>query len=128
MSYSPGPPSYTLTPAALTIHDRFYPVTLKRDSIEASQIRVIDLARDPYWAPASRSNGFANSHYQSGWFRLANGQKVRLYRAGGERVVLLPSKDEVAAVLYQAADPEAFAAEIRNAWSASAQSSANAGK
>lgn len=128
MSYSPGPPSYTLTPAALTIHDRFYPVTLKRDSIEVSQIRVIDLAGDPYWRPASRSNGFANSHYQSGWFRLANGQKVRLYRAGGQRLVLLPSRDDVAAVLYQAAHPEAFIAQIRDAWSASAPSSANAGK
>ncbi len=58
MSYSPGPPSYTLTPAALTIHDRFYPVTLKRDSIELSQIRVIDLGADPYWRPAGRANGF----------------------------------------------------------------------
>ena len=26
--YSPGPPSYTLTPDALTFHDKFYPVTL----------------------------------------------------------------------------------------------------
>ena len=128
MSYSPGPPGYTLTPTALTIHDRFYPVTLKRDSIEVGQIRVIDFATDRYWAPASRANGFGNSHYQSGWFRLANGQKVRLYRAGGERVVLLPSADDVAAVLYQAADPEAFVAQIRGAWSASAPSSAKAGK
>ncbi len=128
MSYSPGPPSYTLTPAALTIHDRFYPVTLKRDSIELSQIRVIDLGADPYWRPASRSNGFANSHYQSGWFRLANGQKVRLYRTGGQRLVLLPSRDDVSAVLYQAAEPEAFVAQIRDAWSASAPSRANAGK
>lgn len=128
LTYSPGPPGYTLTPTSLTIHDRFYPVTLKPDSIEVSQIRVIDLATDPYWMPASRANGFANSHYQSGWFHLANGQKVRLYRAGSERLVLLPSKNDVAAVLYQAADPEAFVAEIRDAWSASARSSANAGK
>jgi hypothetical protein len=128
MSYSPGPPNYTLTPAALTIHDRFYPVTVKPGSIEVSQIRVIDLAADQYWAPASRANGFANSHYQSGWFRLANGQKVRLYRAGGRRLVLLPSKDDVGAVLFQPADPEAVASEIRNAWSASARSSAKAGK
>jgi hypothetical protein len=28
MLYSPGPPGYTLTPDSLTIHDRFYPVTL----------------------------------------------------------------------------------------------------
>jgi len=32
-TYSPGAPSYTLTPQTLSTHDRFYPVTLQASSV-----------------------------------------------------------------------------------------------
>lgn len=118
-NYSPGVPSYTLTPETLTIHDRLYPVTLQASAIDIANIRVIDLAADPDWRPTIRTNGFANSHYESGWFRVASGQKVRLYRAGGRRAVLLPPNTEGAAVLYQAEDPDQFANAVRAAWGVS---------
>jgi Bacterial PH domain len=121
-TYSPGPPGYTLTPAALTIHDRFYPVTLQSDAVEVRQIRLVDVATDPAWRPTRRTNGFANSHYQSGWFRVANGQKVRLYRAGSGQAVLLPPKTGGTAVLYQAANPEEFMNQIRASWNPAAGS------
>jgi hypothetical protein len=114
--YSPGPPSYTLTPTELTIHDRFYPVTMLADDVDTGQIRIVDLTQDPEWRPTARTNGFANRHYQSGWFRVANGQKVRLYRADGRRLVLLPPKSDGVPVLYQAEDPNGFAGAVRAAW------------
>jgi hypothetical protein len=67
--YSPGPPSYTLTAEALTIHDRFYPVTLKAEAVDVSQIRVVDITLEPDWRPVLRT--IANGHYPSGWFRVA---------------------------------------------------------
>ncbi len=118
--YSPGPPSYTLTARALTIHDRFYPVTLKPDSVDVRGIRIVDIAADPEWIPTVRTNGFANSHYQSGWFR-ANGQKIRMYRSGGRRLVLLPPRGDGAAVLYEAEDPDAFLAAVLAEWSPQAR-------
>jgi Bacterial PH domain len=118
-SYSPGVPRYTLTHETLTIHDRFYPVTLSASGVDVNRIRVVDLAADPDWRPTLRTNGFANSHYQSGWFRVAGGEKVRLYRAGGQRLVLLPPNTAAnAPVLCQADDPDAFAFAVRAAWSA----------
>ena len=128
ITYSPGPPSYTLTPEALTIHDRFYPVTLPAASVDVYQIRIVDLDRDSEWRPTQRTNGFANSHYQSGWFRVANGQKLRLYRSGGQRLVLLPPRSDGASVLYQAEDPDGFASAVRAAWTGQAQALGNAGK
>jgi hypothetical protein len=132
IAYSPGPPSYTLTPESLTIHDRFYPVTLRASDVDVNEIQIVDLSQDAAWRPIQRTNGFANWHYQAGWFEIAGGRKVRLYRADSTRVVLLPSKGDGAPVLYQAADPEKFVDEIRTEWSASARSSthspANAGK
>ncbi len=121
-TYSPGIPRYTLTPQALTIHDRFYPVTLRAEDVDIHQIRIVDLDQDSDWRPKLRTNGFSNPHYHSGWYRVANGQKVRLYQTDGQRVVLLPPKGDGAPVLYQAADPDDFANQVRAAWSGSAQS------
>jgi hypothetical protein len=132
ITYSPGPPSYTLTPETLTIHDRFYPVTLRAAEVDVQGIRIVDLRQNTPWRPTKRTDGFANSHYQAGWFEVAGGQKVRLYRADRPIVVLFPPKGSGTPVLYQAADPEKFVHEIREEWGSvarrPAQTSANAGK
>jgi hypothetical protein len=111
--YSPGTPGYTLTSDRLTIHDRFYPLTLHADAIDAGNVRIVELTQDSEWRPVLRTNGFANAHYQSGWFRVANGKTVRLYRAGGKQLVLIPPKGEGTFVLYQAEDPEEFIRDLR---------------
>lgn len=130
--YSPGPPGYTLTPETLTIHDRFYPVTLRASETDVQGIRIVDLRQNTPWRPIRRTDGFANSHYQAGWFQVAGGQKVRLYRADSQIVVLLPPKGNGSPVLYQAADPEKFVREIHTEWVSAArrpaQRGANAGK
>ena len=114
--YSPGPPSYTLTAETLTIHDRFYPVTLRTADVDIAGIRLVDIAVDRDWRPTMRTNGFANAHYHSGWFRVASGRKVRMYRADGTRLVLLPPKGDSAAVLMEVKDPERFLDELRREW------------
>jgi hypothetical protein len=115
--YSPGPPSYTLTPQFLTINDRFYPVTLNATAVDTEHIQVMDISRDSAWRPVARTNGFANAHYHSGWFRVASGQKVRMYRADGKRLVLLPPKGNGPPVLLETKDPERFVEEVRQLWS-----------
>ncbi len=114
--YAPGPPSYTLTASSLAIRDRFYPVTLDASAVDIAGVRVVDIARDADWRPTARTNGFANAHYRAGWFRVGNGQKVRLYRAGGTRLVLLPPKGEGAAVLLEAGEPERFIGDLKRQW------------
>ena len=115
--YSPGPPSYTMTPASLAIHDRFYPATVSATDVDVSRIRVVDIGAGSEWRPVARTNGFANGHYQSGWFRVANGQTVRMYRTDSNVLVLLPPLGNAHAVLFETADPEKFVDEIRRAWS-----------
>lgn len=114
--YAPGPPRCTLAAGSLSIHDRLYPVTLRAEAVDVDHIRIVDLDSDPDWVPTLRTNGFSNLHYHSGWYRVRNGQKIRLYRADGRRVVLLPPKGAGNAVLYEVADPERFVAEIRREW------------
>ena len=114
--YSPGPPKYTLTSGALTIHDRFYPVTVGAAQVDVARVRVVDIAVDRKWRPTMRTNGFANAHYRAGWFRAANGQKVRMYQADATQLVLLPPKGNGAPVLLEVADPDQFVAEVRRLW------------
>lgn len=114
--YSPGPPKYTLTREGLRIHDRFYPAEVKAADVDVEGIRVVDIGADAHWKPTARTNGFANAHYRAGWFRVAGGEKVRMYRADSRRLVLLPPKGEGVPVLIEVAEPENFVEEIRKAW------------
>ena len=114
--YSPGPPSFTLTRQTLAIHDRFYPVTVEAASVDLDGIRIVDVTSDADWRPTARTNGFANPHYRAGWFQVANGRKVRIYRADSTRLVLLPPKGNGTPVLLEAPNPEQFIAQVRQQW------------
>ena len=105
-----------MTLGSLTIHDRFYPVTLNRTGVDVEHIRVVDFGVDTEWLPTRRTNGFANAHYRSGWFRVASGKTIRMYRADGTRLVLLPPKGNGAAVLLETGEAEKFVAEVRRKW------------
>jgi hypothetical protein len=119
MLYSPGPPKYTLTPDGLEIHDRFYPITVKASEIDVGSVRIVNITNDNEWRLVRRTNGFANRYYRAGWFRVANGKTVRMYCAGGRRLVLLPPKASGAPVLMEVTRPEEFLRELRRAWSKS---------
>jgi len=73
--------------------------------VDVEHIRVVDFGVDTEWRPTRRTNGFANAHYASGWFRVANGETIRMYRAGGTRLVLLPPKGDGAALLLEVGSP-----------------------
>jgi Bacterial PH domain len=112
--YSPGAPRYNLDSQSLAIRDLFYPVTVRAADVDVERVRVVNLAADADWRPTARTNGFANSHYRSGWFRVANGEKVRMYRADGTRLVLIPARG--ATVLLEVKDPDRFVDEVRRLW------------
>lgn len=112
--YSPGAPRYNLDSESLAIRDLFYPVTVKAADVDVERVRVVDFSVDADWRPMARTNGFANSHYRSGWFRVANGEKVRMYRADGTRLVLIPARS--APVLLEVQDPDRFVEELRRLW------------
>jgi hypothetical protein len=116
ISYAPGPPAYTLTRQSLTIHDRFYPVTLNASNVDVGNVRVIDFNRDADWQPVERTDGIGATHYHSGWFRVSSGKVVRMYRADSTRLVLLPPKGDGTAVLFETSEPEKFLSEVRRTW------------
>ena len=114
--YSPGPPKYTMTSEGLTIHDRFYPVTVKAADVDVELIKVVDVGVDPHWRLTARTDGIGARYYKAGWFRVAGGEKVRMYRTTSQRLVLLPPKGQNPPVLMEVRQPDAFIREVRQAW------------
>ena len=114
--YAPGPPRCTLTRDSLTIHDRFYPFTVRADAVDLGGVQVVDRSASPEWRPVRRTNGFSNGNYQAGSYRVAGGQTIRLYRAKGQRLVLLPPKGNGVPVLLEAPEPDRFVAELQHEW------------
>jgi hypothetical protein len=115
LMYSPGPPKLTLTSNSLAIHDPFYPVTVNAADVDVSGIKIVNIRTDPEWTPTERTNGFANSHYHSGWFQVAGGS-ARMYWANGATLVLLPPRRSGAPVLVEVSDPEQFVESVRQQW------------
>ena len=106
----------TSTPATPPMKIDVNGVTLNAASVDVGHIRIVDLDVDKDWLPTARTNGFANSHYRSGWFRAANGSTMRLYQSDGFRLVLLPPNGSGTNVLYQAKEPDEFVQEITEQW------------
>lgn len=116
LSYSPGAPEYQLSGGTLAIRDRFYPVTVKADAVDVGQIRVVAIDAGSEWRPTTRTNGFSNAHYHSGWYLAANGRRARMYWADSRRLVLLPPKAGGDPVLLQVNEPDEFADRLKREW------------
>jgi hypothetical protein len=107
-----------LTRDTLVIHSRFYGMTVPASSVDAAHVRVVDLQTESGWRPTMKTYGFDNPHYRAGNFRTANGQAIKLFTTGSERLVLLPpSSQDGLPVLLDVDDPDQLAARIRQEWS-----------
>lgn len=116
--YAPGRPPVDLTGDALVIHSRFCGMTVPASSVDAAHVRVVDLQTESGWRPTMKTYGFDNPHYRAGNFRTANGQAIKLFTTGSERLVLLPpSSQDGLPVLLDVDDPDQFAARLRQQWS-----------
>jgi len=116
--YAPGRPPVDLIGDALVIHSRFCGMTVPASSVDAAHVRVVDLQTESGWRPTMKTYGFDNPHYRAGNFRTANGQAIKLFTTGSERLVLLPpSSQDGLPVLLDVDDPDQFAARLRQQWS-----------
>jgi hypothetical protein len=90
------------------LYGRFIPAAQLR--VEAA--RRVDLTRPTDLEPKRRTMGGAFPGYQSGWFRLANGEKALLYLSDRRKAVYVPTTDGYS-VLISPDDPDAFLAALK---------------
>lgn len=81
----------TLDPTGLEVVTTFYRRRLALHELGIDRARVVDLDEHTSLKPLFKTNGAAMPGYQSGWFRLRNGRKALVARAGGTRVVWIPT-------------------------------------
>ena len=71
----------------------------------------MDLSAEPEYKPKWRTNGTGLPGYQSGWFKLQNGQKALLFVADSRRVVFIPVRSGYS-LLLSVSDAEQFLARL----------------
>ncbi|MDH5824099.1 hypothetical protein QFW77_14045 [Luteimonas sp. RD2P54] len=99
-------------PDGLEILTTFYRQHLGLEELELEQARVVDLGERGEFRPMLKTNGTALPGFQSGWFRLRNRDKAFVARAGGGRVLLLPTtRGHV--LLLQPRQPRALLERLR---------------
>ena len=103
--------TFELSPAGLRVrgdlYGRFIPASSLRGG-EAHRLRETDTGL----IPVTRRMGTAMPGYQSGWFRLRDGEKALLYLTDRTRAVYVPTRSGYS-LLLSVTDPDRFLARLR---------------
>lgn len=97
---------------ALVLRGDLYGRGIPKDRLQIQLARRVDLVQEPGLRPKSRRIGTSLPGYQSGWFRLANGEKALLYLTDRSRAVYVPTTAGYS-LLLSPADPDGFLVGLR---------------
>jgi hypothetical protein len=96
----------------LEIHGDLYGRFIPTSHLKLQDARRVDLQQDRTLRPSARTMGTALPGYQSGWFRLRNGEKALLYLTDRSRAVYVPTSEGFS-VLVSPTDADGFLAALR---------------
>jgi hypothetical protein len=97
----------------LRLEGDLYGRLLPKAQLRVDLARRVELAREEQLRPKWRRIGTALPGYQSGWFRLRNGEKALLYLTDRTRAVYIPTTAGYS-LLLSPADPDGFLAQLRS--------------
>ncbi len=103
---------FDLTAGSLVIRGGFYGRTVPVSELAVEGARRVDLEAAPEFRPSLKTNGIGVPGYQSGWFRLKNGDKALLFLTDKSKAVYIPTRKNYV-LLVSPADPDAFLAALR---------------
>ena len=81
-------------------------------AIRGAEARLVDLSTSPELAPSWRTAGTALVSYNSGWFRLKNGEKALLYLTDRHSVAYIPTTLGYS-LLLSPQEPERFLSRLK---------------
>jgi hypothetical protein len=96
----------------LRVKGDFYGRFIPAAQLLASGAQRVDFAASPHLTPTRRTWGTGLPGYQSGWFRLASGEKALLYLTDRSRAVYVPTTAGYS-LLLSPADPDGFLSALR---------------
>jgi hypothetical protein len=105
---------FEVSPAGLRLRGDLYGRLIPTAQLRLDSARAIDLRSTPNLRPTTRTRGTGFPGYQSGWWRLRDGERALLYVTDQSTVVYVPTRDGYS-VLLSVKNPEAFLASLRRA-------------
>jgi Bacterial PH domain len=105
-------PKLEITDAGLRLSGEFYGRFIPSAELELEQSRLVDLKREPNLEPILRTFGTGLPGYNTGWFRLRNGEKALLYLTDRSQAVYVPTTAGYS-VLVSPKDPVRFLEHLR---------------
>ena len=98
---------FELSAEGLRLRGDWYGRLIPADHLVPAGARRVDLTNAAGLQPARRTMGTSFSGYQSGWFRLRNGERALLYLTDRSKAVYVPTTDGYA-VLLSPSEPDRF--------------------
>jgi hypothetical protein len=104
--------SFEVRSDGLAIHGDVYGRFIPTSHLKVQEARRVDFQQDRTLRPSARTMGTALPGYQSGWFRLNNGEKALLYLTDRTRAVYVPTSEGFS-VLVSPIDADGFLTALR---------------
>jgi Bacterial PH domain len=106
--------SFEVSPAGLRLRGDLYGRFIPMPELRPREAKRVDWSSDPDLAPRLRTFGTGLPGYQSGWFRLKNGDKALLYLTDRTRAIYIPTT-RGHGLLLSPSDPDTFLSALRAA-------------
>ncbi len=113
ISYSATHVQFEVSPEGVRIRGDLYGRVVPASSLILARARQVNLLRDNDLRPAVRTNGIGMPGYQSGWFRLRDGEKALLFVTDKSNVIYVPTRDGYS-LLLSPAEPQAFLSGLQS--------------
>lgn len=94
--------------------------------LDLERARVLDLGEHLEFKPRLKTNGVSLPGFQTGWYRLRNGSRALVARAGGKRVLWIPTTRDFGLLLQPEQAPRELLQTLREAAAAAASDGATA--
>jgi hypothetical protein len=105
-------PKLEINGAGLRLSGELYGRLIPTSELNLEQSRLVDLTREPNLEPTLRTFGTGLPGYNTGWYRLRNGEKALLYLTDRSHAVYVPTTAGYA-VLVSPKDPARFLAQLQ---------------
>jgi hypothetical protein len=105
-------PKFEISDAGLRLRGDLYGRLIPKAELNLEQSRLVDVTQERNLEPTLRTFGTGLSSYNTGWFRLCNGEKALLYLTDRRKGVYIPTTAGYA-VLVSPKDPAGFLARLQ---------------
>jgi hypothetical protein len=105
-------PKLEITGAGLRLSGELYGRLIPTSELKLEQSRLVDITHEPNLMPTIRTFGTGLPGYNTGWYRLRNGEKALLYLTDRSHAVYVPTTAGYS-VLVSPKDPTRFLAQLQ---------------